>query len=93
MGLWQAEEVRLTPIRKLKFVVDTEDPTAPAMPLSSFVKLFGFTPEPPRYRLISVDVLSCPEDQTVVLAVECAECPRFIKRAKGYIYCSEKPVR
>jgi len=92
-AVWPAEEVRCTPIRKIRIVVDSEDPITPALPLKEFVKLFGRNPEPPRFRVISVEVLSCPEDQSVVLVSECDSCPRFIRRTGDFVYCAPKPVR
>jgi len=81
------EMPRMTPIRRIQMVVDVEDPMVPALPLSEFVKAFGKEPEPPRYRVLTIEVLVCPEDGNVVLASECAECPRFLRRSGDYIIC------
>ncbi|OYT53122.1 hypothetical protein B6U66_00030 [Candidatus Bathyarchaeota archaeon ex4484_135] len=78
---------RMTPIRRIQVVVDVEDPMVPALPLPDFIKAFGKEPEPPRYRVLTIEVLVCPEDGNVVLASECAECPRFLRRSGDYIIC------
>jgi len=87
------EAPRMTPIRKLKVVVDVEDPMTPALTLDEFVKVFGSEPEPPRYRVLTIEALRCPEDDDVVLVSECAECPRFLRRSGDYIVCLPSRVR
>jgi len=91
--LKKAEPLRATPIRRISVVVDLEDPLAPALTIDEFEKLFNREPEPPRYRIASIEVLTCPEDNHVVLVTECAKCPRFIKRVEDVIYCAAKRVR
>ena len=81
------EMPRMTPIRRIQIVVDVEDPMVPALPLPDFTKAFGKEPEPPRYRVLTIEVLVCPEDGNVVLASECAGCPRFLRRSGDYIIC------
>lgn len=81
------EELRHIPIRLLKVVVDTEDVFAPELPLSDFVKTYGKEPEPPRYRVISLEVCVCPEDRQPVLVNECGLCPKFVRRFQGYLVC------
>jgi len=90
--MWLLEGVRCTPIRKIKVVVDITDPLTPVLTLEAFMKTFGGKPDPQRYRIVEIEVLSCPEDQSVVLPSECAECPRFIKRVRDSIYCANRPV-
>jgi len=83
----------MVPIRKIEVVVDVEDPMTPALPLEEFRRLMGKEPEPPRYRLVAIEVLACPEDNNVVLVAECAECPRFIRRSGDYIVCLPSRLR
>ena len=81
------EAPRMTPIRHISMVLDVEDPMTPALTLKEFTRLFGEEPKPPRYRIISIELLCCPEDGAVVLVSECAECPRFIRRSGDFIIC------
>jgi len=85
--------VRYTPIRKIQLVIDVEDHLAPVLTLKDFQKLFNTDPAPPRYRVVSIEVLTCPEDGYVILPSECAECPRFIRRIRDVICCYETPVK
>jgi hypothetical protein len=75
------------PIRSLKIVVDIEDPFNPELPLDKFCKIYGTEPEPPRFRVITIDTVACPQDGFPVLATECGLCPGFIRRMGGRIYC------
>ncbi len=87
------EELRTTPIRKIKVVIDTEDILAPAFTIDDFERIFKKEPKPPRYRITVIEVLTCPEDGNVVLVAECSKCPRFVKRDGDKIYCSARPVK
>ncbi len=87
------ETPRMTPIRRISVVVDVEDPMTPAMTLEEFTRLFGEEPKPPRYRILTIEVLVCPEDDSVVLVSECAECPRFIRRSGDFIICLPSRAR
>jgi len=87
------EAPRMTPIRRIEVVVDVEDPMTPALPLRDFVRVMGKEPEPPRYRILSIEVLVCPEDGNVVLVSECAECPRFLRRSEDHIICLPSRVQ
>jgi len=86
------EATRMTPIRRISVVLDVEDPMTPALTLREFTRLFGKEPEPPRYRVLTIEVLRCPEDDDVVLVSECAECPRFIRRSGDFIICRPSTV-
>jgi len=87
------EAPRMTPIRRIEVVVDVEDPMTPALPLRDFIRAFGKEPEPPRYRILTIEVLVCPEDGNVVLVSECAECPRFLRRSEDHIICVPSRVQ
>ncbi|HDI01475.1 MAG TPA: hypothetical protein ENF78_03515 [Candidatus Bathyarchaeota archaeon] len=87
------ETPRMVPIRKIVVVVDVEDPMTPALPLEEFKRVFRREPEAPRYRLVAIEALACPEDGNVVLVAECAECPRFIRRSGDYIICLPSRAR
>ena len=87
------EAPRMTPIRRIRVVVDVEDPMTPALTLKEFTRVFGEEPKPPRYRVLTIEVLRCPEDDDVVLVSECAECPRFLRRSGDYIVCLPSRVR
>jgi len=74
-------------IRSFKIVVDLEDLFAPESTLEQFVKLHGFAPKPPRYRVVDVEIVACSEDGQPVLVTECGKCRRFIRRYEGSICC------
>lgn len=79
--------ISLPQVRRLSIVVDLEDKFTPAMNIEDFVKEFGFTPELPRYKIVSVEVLTCAQDGQPVLVGECGRCPKFIRRTGDRIYC------
>ncbi len=81
--------IREVPIRKLKIVIDLENPLNPALTYEDFREKYGEEPKPPRYKVLNLELLVCPEDQSVVLASECSKCPRFIRRRNDNIYCKE----
>jgi hypothetical protein len=74
-------------IRSFKIVVDLEDLFAPESTVEQFVKLHGFSPKPPRYRVLSVETVACSEDGQPVLVTECGKCTRFVRRYQGSICC------
>ena len=74
------------PIRSIRVVVDLEDPLAPELTLEDFVRTYGVGPASPRYRVLSVEVLTCPEDQLPILASECGQCTRFVRRMDDVAY-------
>jgi hypothetical protein len=74
------------PIRSIQIVVDLEDPFAPELTLEDFVRAYGTSPTSPRYRVLGVEVLTCPEDQLPILASECGHCTRFVRRMDDIAY-------
>jgi len=66
-------------------VFDLEDPLSPEITLEDFLKTYG-APAPPRYRIMRVEVLTCPEDDQPILASECGHCPRFVRRLDNFAY-------
>lgn len=74
------------PIRSIQVVVDLEDPLAPELTVEDFVKTYGVSPASPRYRILNVEVLTCPEDQQPILASECGRCTRFLRRMDNVAY-------
>ena len=74
------------PIRSIQIVVDMEDPLTPELTLDDFVRTYGLSPALPRYRVLSVEVLTCPEDQLPILASECGHCTRFVRRMDDVAY-------
>ena len=79
--------VSLPQVRHLNIVIDLEDSFTPAMNVEDFTKEFGFTPEPPRYKIVSIEVLTCAQDGQPVLVGECGRCSKFIRRTGDRIYC------
>jgi len=74
------------PIRSIQVVVDLEDPLAPELTLDDFVKAYDVRPASPRYRILNVEILTCPEDQQPILASECGHCTRFVRRMDNVAY-------
>ena len=74
------------PIRTIQVVIDLEDPLAPELTVEDFVETYGAEPTLPRYRIIGVEVLTCPEDLQPILTSECGHCPRFIRRLDNVAY-------
>ncbi len=74
-------------IRPFEVVIDLEDIFAPQCTVEQFVKLHGCSPKPPRYRVVSIETVSCTEDGQPVLVTECGRCRRFIRRYQGNICC------
>jgi len=75
------------PIRSFKIVVDMEDVFNPELTYENFLKVHGTEPEPPRFRIVCMETVTCPEDNLPVLVTECGTCPGFIRRIEGEIYC------
>ena len=74
------------PIRSIQVVVDLEDPLAPELTVEDFVKTYDVLPTSPRYRVLAVEVLTCPEDQQPILTSECGHCTRFVRRMDNVAY-------
>jgi hypothetical protein len=74
------------PIRSIQVVVDLEDPLAPELTLDDFVRAYGVSPASPRYRILTMEVLTCPEDQLPILSSECGHCTRFVRRMDDVAY-------
>lgn len=80
------EVVIKVPIRRIPVVVDTKDPLAPELALDDFRKLFGQDPQPDRYKVISIEVITSPDDQQPMLVSECGKYSRFLRREADQIY-------
>ncbi len=76
-------------MRSFNIVVDTEDQFAPDLTFENFIKQYGKPPDTSRYRIISIELVTCPEDKQPVLVTECGACPRFIRRFKDGIECTK----
>lgn len=74
------------PIRRIDVVVDIEDPLAPELGLSEFTALHGRKPDGSKYRILRLEVLTCPDDNQPILVSECAKNPRFIRRTDEIAY-------
>lgn len=81
-----AEIVIRAPIRRIPIVIDTKDQLAPELSLEDFRALFGKDPDPDRYRLINVELITSPDDQQPMLVSECARYSRFLRRESDSIY-------
>jgi hypothetical protein len=85
----KAESLIHVPIRAIKVVVDVEDIFSPELTLEDFVKLHGRIPEPPKYRVLNIELVTCSEDNQPVLVTECGRCPKFVRRFNGHISCKK----
>jgi hypothetical protein len=81
-----AETVLRIPIRRIAIVVDIRDPLAPELSLDDFRVLFGKEPDPDRYRILSIEVITSPDDLQPMLVTECARYSRFIRRESDSIF-------
>jgi hypothetical protein len=81
-----AEIVIKVPIRRIAVVIDTQDQLAPEMTIEDFRHTFGQDPEPPRYRLVNIEVITSPDDQQPMLVSECGRYGRFVRRESGNVY-------
>ena len=80
------EHIIRVPIRKIAVVVNTQDSLAPELTLEDFRQLFGNDPEPTAYRIITIEVITSPDDQQPMLVTECGRYSRFIRREGDAIY-------
>jgi hypothetical protein len=81
-----AETVVRIPIRRIAIVVDIRDPLAPELSLDDFRAFFGKEPDPDRYRILPIEVITSPDDLQPMLVTECARYSRFIRRESDSIY-------
>jgi len=81
-----AEIVVRVPIRRIPIVIDTQDPLAPEMSLDDFRALFGKDPDQSRYRILSIEVITSPDDQQPMLVSECGRYARFLRREADNVY-------
>lgn len=76
-------------IRSIKLVIDTEDIYNPEVTLEDFISENKKDPEPPRYRIITIEILTCPQDGQPVSIGECGKCRKFIRRMDNKVYCKD----
>jgi hypothetical protein len=80
------ETVVRAPIRRIPVVVDLEDQLAPELSLDDFRTLFNKDPDMNRYRIVTIEVITSPDDQQPMLVSECGRYSRFLRRESDYIY-------
>jgi len=80
------EIVVKVPIRRITVVIDTQDQLSPEMTIEDFRNTFGQEPDPSRYRLVNIEVITSPDDQQPMLVTECGRYGRFVKRESGNVY-------
>ncbi len=80
------ETVVRAPIRKIPVVVDLKDPLAPELSLDDFRALFKKDPDIDRYRIVTIEVITSPDDQQPMLVSECGRYSRFVRRESDCIY-------
>ncbi len=80
------ETVVRIPIRKIPIVVDISDPFALELTLNDFRTLHGRDPDPSRHRILTIEVITSPDDLQPMLVSECARYSRFVRRESDGIY-------
>ena len=80
------ETVVRVPIRRILVVVDLRDPVAPDLSLDDFRELFKKDPDMDRYRIVTIEIITSPDDQQPMLVSECGRYSRFVRRESDYIY-------
>jgi len=80
------ETILRIPIRKIPLVINVKDPYAPELALEDFRKLFGKDPDSEEYRIVSIEIITSPDDQQPMLVTECGRYSRFVRREKDCIY-------
>jgi hypothetical protein len=80
------ETVVRVPIRRVAVVLDLRDPLAPELSLDDFRAFFGKDPDPDRYRIATIEMITSPDDQQPMLVSECARYSRFVRRESDCIY-------
>jgi len=81
-----AESVVSIPIRTISVVINIEDPLSPELAVDDFRKLFGKDPDSGGYRIVSIEVITSPDDQQPMLVTECGRYSRFIRREGDNVY-------
>ena len=74
------------PIRKITVVIDTQDALSAEVTLEDFQRMFGRDPDPPRYRLVNLEVITSPDDHQPMLVSECGRYGRFLRREADHVY-------
>jgi len=82
----QAEIVVKVPIRRIPIVLDLTDPLAPGLSLQDFKEVFSRDPDPQRYRVVNVEVITSPDDQQPMLVTECGRYTTFLRREGDSVY-------
>jgi hypothetical protein len=82
----QAEIAVRVPIRRISIVVDLSDPLAPELSLEDFRRLFGRDPQEDHFRIITIELITSPDDLQPMLVTECARYSRFLRRESDDIY-------
>ncbi len=81
-----AEYIARIPIRKIPIVIDVEDPLVPEVTLDDFKVLFRREPDQSRHRIITLEVITSPDDQQPMLVSECGRYSRFLRREGDNVY-------
>ena len=80
------ETVVKIPIRRISVVVDLRDPVAPDLSLDDFREFFKKDPDINRYRIVTIEIITSPDDQQPMLVSECGRYSRFLRRESDQIY-------
>jgi hypothetical protein len=73
-------------IRRIPIVINLNDPYAPEMTISDFKEMFGADPDPSKYRIVNLEIITSPDDHQPMLVSECGRYTRFIKREENEVY-------
>lgn len=81
-----AEFLVKVPIRRIPVVIDLEDPLALETTLESFIETNRKEPDPRRYRIFNIEIITSPDDQQPMLVSECGRYSRFVRRERDVVY-------
>ena len=74
-------------VRPMKIVLDLEDIFKPPTLLEDYINMFGSDPTSPKFRVVEIEVLTCPEDEQPITISECGKCPKFVRKFNESILC------
>ena len=80
------EHIVRIPIRRIPLVVDIKEPLTPELTLEDFMRLYGKEPDQDRFRVLSIELITSPDDQQPMLVSECGKYDRFLRRENENVY-------
>jgi len=72
----------MAPIRRFRIALHLRDRFKPPVPAEGSEEAL----DTESYRVLTLEVVTCPEDGQPTLVSECGLCPKFIRRYEDRIY-------